>query len=274
MPRPATALPADAAGRPARVGLVLAAGGTVGIAWLFGALAALRRQTGWDPASADILAHHRLASLLGFLPRGHRSTGDIRGLSHEAVRDGWPSHTRLWVNACDYKTGRRITFGRPGALDAELKDAVAASCAVPGYYAPVRIGRRSYADGGLWSFTNADVLAGEGCDLVICLWPTSSRERGSVLDTAVCGLLRRSVGGRLAREAETLRAEGTSVVTLQPSAADLHAMGVTPMGISRSRHVVETAAASLAGRLAAGLDRLTPAVEPARRTARPLARAA
>jgi NTE family protein len=327
--------------RAPRVGLVLAAGGTVGVAWLVGTLTALRRETGWDPASADILSgtsagavvasvlaagvppasllelaedpraleaaaaratggaeprtrlqalpgslalgvtgllardsHRRLASLLGFLPRGLRSTSDIRGLTHDAVRGGWPSHTRLWVNACDYKTGRRTTFGRPGAPDAELGDAVAASCAVPGYYRPVSIDGRSYVDGGVWSFTNADVLAGEGCDVVVCLSPTSSRERGSLVDTAVAGLLRRSVGGRLQREAQALREEGAEVVVVEPSAADLGAMGLNPMGIDRSRRIVETAAESLARALPAGLERLGRAEREPARTAAPLARAA
>jgi NTE family protein len=315
-----------------RVGLVLAAGGTVGIAWLVGALAALRRRTGWDPAEADLLAgtsagavvaavlaagqdpaglldlaedsaaldeaiaaasadagrgggplpgslalgltgllttdpHRRVASLLGFLPRGRRPTDDVRGLTHEAVSDGWPADGRLWVHACDYRTGRRVTFGRPGAPAAELHDAVAASCAVPGYYRPVAIGERTYVDGGLWSFTNLDVLAGQGCDVVVCLSPTSSRERGSLVDTAVCGLLRRSVGARLGREADALRAEGAEVVVVEPSAEDLRAMGVNPMGIDRSRRIVETAAASVAARPLAGLERLRPAPAPPRQPA-------
>src|SRR3954468_18683755 len=43
------------AGAP-RVGLVLGAGGITGIAWLVGALEALREHTGWDPATADVIS--------------------------------------------------------------------------------------------------------------------------------------------------------------------------------------------------------------------------
>lgn len=47
------------AGRPTarrpRVALVLGAGGITGIAWLSGALTALREETGWDPATADLI---------------------------------------------------------------------------------------------------------------------------------------------------------------------------------------------------------------------------
>lgn len=306
MPRART-VPATAPAPP-RIGLVLGAGGTVGIAWLVGALQALRERTGWDPADADVISgtsagsvvaavlaarqdpvslldmaedpaaldraialatagrerrsrtlawpgslalgltglvsadpRHRVTSLTGFLPAGPRSTGDIRGLTHAAVRGGWPSHTELWLNTCDYASGQRVVLGRDGAPDADLADAVAASCAVPGYYQPVDIAGRTYVDGGLWSFTNADVLLGSGCDLVICLSPTSARGRGSALDTAVCGALRSVVGRRLRREAQRLRGEGADVAILEPSAADLNAMGVNPMGISRSRRIITTA---------------------------------
>jgi NTE family protein len=310
--------------RDRRVGLALGAGGTVGIAWLVGALAALREASGWDPAEAEVVAgtsagsvvaavlaagldpasllplaedrallasaiadaspaseaggrrvpawpgsvalgltgllagdhHRRLGSLLGFLPRGLRSTADIRGLTHAAVRGGWPAHVRLLVHACCYRSGRRVTFGDDGAPPAPLADAVAASCAVPAYYEPVRIGGRHYVDGGLWSFTNADALAGRGLDAVVVLSPASARERGPVLDALVCGPLRRSVGGRLRREASALRAEGTEVVTLEPSGRDLAAMGLNPMGISRSRRIVETARESAVAHLRAGGRRI------------------
>ena len=36
---------------------------------------------------------------------------------------------------------------------------VAASCAIPGFYVPPRIGGRAYVDGGLWSVSNLDILA-------------------------------------------------------------------------------------------------------------------
>ena len=65
-------------------------------------------------------------------------------------------------------------FGRPDAPAAEIGDAVAASCAIPGFYRPVTIGGRRYVDGGVWSTSNLDILRDEALDLVICLNPTSS----------------------------------------------------------------------------------------------------
>ncbi len=302
--------------RAPRVGLVLGGGGIGGIAWLTGALEALRAHTGWDPASAAVVSgtsagavvatvlaaglepssllryaeddhalrgairratagrervrggpawpgslalgltgllatdpRHRVASLVGFLPSGRRPTDDIRGLTHEAVRRGWPGRTELWLHACDYGTGERVTFGRAGAPEAALGDAVAASCAVPGLYEPVRVGRRRYVDGGLWSMTNADALVEAGCDVVVCLAPFASRAPGSLLTGALYGPLRGAGAVRLGREARRLREAGASVATVEAGAADVRAMGLNPMDRGRSRHVLETARRTVAERL-------------------------
>jgi NTE family protein len=195
-----------------------------------------------------------MASLAGFLPRGLRSGDEIRGLTHEAVQGGWPAHTNLRLHACDFRTGHRVTFGSPDAPPAPLADAVVASCAVPGYYRPVRIGGRDYVDGGLTSFSNADALLDQQCDVVLCLSPFSSRARGSLLDTTLFGPMRRVTAWRLAQEAAQVRASGSRVVVVEPAGAELQAMGLNVMDRGRSRLVLETAVASVGARLDALLD--------------------
>lgn len=69
--------------------------------------------------------------------------------------------------------GRRVVFGRSGAPPADVPSAAAASCAVPGYVRPVRIGGVEYVDGGVHSPTNADLLADLDLDLVVVSSPTS-----------------------------------------------------------------------------------------------------
>ena len=121
--------------------------------------------------------------------------------------------------ACDYATGRRVAFGRPGSPPAELADAVAASCAIPGFYHPVEIGGRRYVDGGMYSTSNLDILRDEGLDLVVCLNPTSSLHPIRVLDPREWGAfaMRSASGRRLGSEAKKLRAAGTPVVLVQPT---------------------------------------------------------
>src|SRR2546421_3946590 len=50
-----------------RVGLVLGAGGVLGGSWLIGALHAISAETGWDPATADVIVGTSAGSMIGSL---------------------------------------------------------------------------------------------------------------------------------------------------------------------------------------------------------------
>ena len=71
-------------------------------------------------------------------PPGVISTDSLKDIVRRAVPGRWVDHPNYWAVACDYSTGRRVPFGRADAPAAELADAVAASCAIPGFYRPVR----------------------------------------------------------------------------------------------------------------------------------------
>src|SRR4051812_2362187 len=180
------------------------------------------------PGSWKLIAHslsspmqHRATALLaGWLPRGFISTDPLKDTIRRVVPTGWADHPNLWIVACDYATGRRVAFGREDAPDAELADAVAASCATPGFYPPVTIGGRRYVDGGLWSTSNLDILRNERLDLVICLNPTSSLHPPLAWNPAerIAAGMRRVSGRRLRRGGQKLRAGGTAGGVIQPGA--------------------------------------------------------
>ena len=146
---------------------------------------------------------------------------------------------RVWIVACDYETGRRVPFGRRGAPRAEFADAVAASCAIPGFYMPVRIGGRDYVDGGIYSPSNLDLLRAEGLDLVICLNPTSTIDEIPVTSPLhrMAAAVRGASGRRLGREARRVRAGGARVLLVQPTREDVQTMGPNLMS-GRNRHQV------------------------------------
>jgi NTE family protein len=183
------------------------------------------------------------AVLGGWLPRGVISTEPLKDTVRRVVPHGWAEHPNLWVVASDYATGRRVAFGRGDAPPAELADAVAASCAIPGFYHPVTIGGRRYVDGGLWSTSNLDILRNAGLDLVICLNPTSSLHPPHAWNPAehVAAAMRRLSGRRLGSEAKKLRAAGTEVVLIQPTTADLASMGPNLMSTANRNPVIQTA---------------------------------
>ena len=205
------------------------------------ALTTLTRPADFPPA----------ARLSGWLPRGVISTEPLKDTIRRAVPSGWADHPSLWIAACDYETGDRVVFGRDDAPRTDLADAVAASCAIPGFYHPVAIAGRRYVDGGMWSASNLDLLRGCGLDLVICLNPTSSLDLASPrspLDR-IAGAFRSVSGRRLGREAREVRSEGTEVVLIQPVAEDLEAMGRNWMSGKRRHRVIETAMGTVAAQI-------------------------
>jgi NTE family protein len=83
-----------------------------------------------------------LAALSSVAPRGRATLDPIRRIVDAALAatDGgdWTPHPATWVVAMDYDSGKRVAFGSPGAPPARLPDAVAASCAIPGWFTPSR----------------------------------------------------------------------------------------------------------------------------------------
>ena len=185
------------------------------------------------------------------LPHGLISTEPLKDVVRRAVGEDTAFPPNLWVMACDLDAGRRVAFGREGSPPAEVPDAVAASCAIPGFYRPVRIGGRRYIDGGTWSLSNLDSVARLELDLVICMNPSSSREAAIAPGGAVARRLREQAGRRLGREARYLRKAGTEVVLVQPTAEDLRVMGVNPMSRRRRHDVLDLAVRTVGEQLAA-----------------------
>jgi len=93
--------------------------------------------------------------------------------------------------------------------------AVASSCALPGFHAPVTIDGHRYMDGGVRSATNGDLA--RGCKTALVLAPTVGP--GDALAKV-------SVK-RLERELEVLRASGCKVTSIVPDGASLSAFGGT-----------------------------------------------
>ena len=165
---------------------------------------------------------------------------------HQLVGDRWPD--RLWICAVRRTDGARVVFGRTGSPPSSLAPAVLASCAIPGYFAPIDIGGVEYVDGGVHSATNADVLRTERLDVALVVAPMSTRRpRRRSPD----GPLRWATHRRLDREARTLQSRGTMVVRFEPGPETLHAMGLRMMANDRSDRVVEAAVRETRAQVAA-----------------------
>jgi NTE family protein len=170
------------------------------------------------------------------IPKGRIDiTERARGLD-EHMGDRWPDGLRIC--AVRRTDGARVVFGRVGAPDARLAEAVLASCAIPGYFRPVTIAGTEYVDGGVHSVTNADVLRAEGLDLVIVVSSLSAAQGAAA---GADGLFRRTVHRRMEREIERLEIAGIPVISLEPESDCRRAMGLRAMAEDRSPRVIEAA---------------------------------
>jgi NTE family protein len=291
------------------LGLVLGAGGTVGLAWHAGVLRALERTAGITPDDADLIVGTSAGSVAGAYVRTGWSTEELyqvalgthpsldglsaeeldersRGILRPAFRDPFELYRRLvgsayvagrsfvrvptpwfkvpealqrafpggvfemaegrrrfaeelpkewpdrplWLCTVDIDSGRRVVLGKPGRSPlASLQAAVSASCAIPGVYSPVRVGRRLLVDGGLHSTTNLDLAATPGgCDLIIGAAPMAFDTGGS-LPSPLTQLVRRVPARMLIDEMETARRRGCEVLLIRPSAGELRIHGMNLM---------------------------------------------
>jgi NTE family protein len=160
---------------------------------------------------------------------------------------------RTWIVAVDFDTGRRVMFGRPGAPQVPLADAVVASCSIPGWYEPAVIDGRRYVDGGVRSSTSLRSLAQAGLDEVYVLAPMASLVPGRATRAAerLERRVRRLITRSLLREAAVLRARGTRVTVLTPGPEDLAAMGANVMDPRRRQPVLDISLRTSAATLAA-----------------------
>jgi NTE family protein len=168
------------------------------------------------------------------LPVGSRPV-DAGAARLAPLFDGWPGRP-LWITAVSLHDGRRVVFGRDA--EGSVAQAVAASCAIPGYFAPVAVAGERLVDGGVHSLVNLDLVAGEGLDLVVASAPLSThdwlaREWGHGWRVAA--------RVQLQREVRAVAATGTRALVVAPDAALRAVMGRDSMDPARRPPVARAA---------------------------------
>jgi NTE family protein len=182
------------------------------------------------------------AVLSAFLPEGRGRLDAVGGLIGALVPSGWAPHAGIRAVAMDYESGRRVAFGASGAPAADLREAVMASCAIPGWYQPVTIGGRRYVDGGACSATNVDLAAALGLDEVFVLAPMVSFafDHPTHWRAKAERRWRARVTRRCLREVAKVHAAGADVTVIGPGPDDLEAIGANLMAVERRHLVLET----------------------------------
>ena len=175
------------------------------------------------------------AAMVLLAPGSHDITEQLTALRQVEGTD-WPT-APLWICVVRRRDARRIVLGRPGTPPAPLHLAIAASCAVPGYFAPVTIGRHAYVDGGVHSSTNAAVLRRQGLGLVVVVAPMAGPSKG--LHRGLYDASRWHAARLLRRDVQALRRAGTEVVVFSPDQRVQRAMGDDLMSAANIEEIVQ-----------------------------------
>ena len=212
-----------------------------------------------------------VVALSGLLPTGRGTLDPVTAMvtTLRPRARAWPRRPQPWIVSTDYATGERVVFGwphgtpvrpagfraaRPGGTP-DLGRAVAASCAIPGWYRPVVVDGRAHIDGGTASNTSLDLLLdphrGARLERVVVLAPMAAIEPDRPRSPAlrVERAVRRAISRSLQSDAAALRAAGVEVTLLAPDADDLELIGVNMMDPRRRRDVLLTAERGAARRL-------------------------
>jgi len=178
----------------------------------------------------------RFDPLRALMTHLHDGTRDVEARLQFLGTD-WPA-SAFSCCAVRRSDGRRHVFGPTLGPSGGLAAAVAASCAVPGYFAPVDVDGVDYLDGGIASATNADVVPGD-VDLAIVLAPMASAtpQHGFSLDR----LIRERTAGKLRDELAHLSARGIEHVVFAPGPETIALLGPDFMSDTATAEIVVTA---------------------------------
>ena len=176
-----------------------------------------------------------MSALSMLLPEGHETLAPRLEFLDGMFDGTWPDDP-LVISAVRRRDWRRTLFSvdrQQGSLSSSL----AASCAVPGYFAGVHIGDERYVDGGVISATNADVLARCDLDLVIVVSPMTGSAPWPSMSHLVRRLCRRTLDGEL----RALGRHGIPTVVVEPGPDVTRHMSMDFMSEQASTEIVRHA---------------------------------
>lgn len=169
---------------------------------------------------ATIRSPRRFDPLRAYMIHMHDGSRDIRS-SMAFLGAAWPERP-FSCCAVQRSDGRRRVFGGQHIPRDGLASAVAASCAVPGYFAPVCVDGEAYLDGGVASTTNADVLP-DDIDIAIAFAPMASRAPQSRF--SLDRLVRERAANKLRDELARFEAKGIPTIVFAPGVQTLALIG-------------------------------------------------
>lgn len=191
------------------------------------------------------------AVLTALFPGGLFTMPEGRRRLAADLPEAWPSRAgrELWLVAYDIHGRQRVVLGRHGTPRISLVDAVMASSAIPGVYAPVPLDGMSLVDGGVSSTTHLNLATAAGCDRIICIAPMGFDPAAP--PSTIDQMVRRWANRALERELARAREKGVECEVHVPSRAQIRTQGLNfmrPGGLAKTAEVAfDDTIAQLAG---------------------------
>jgi len=183
----------------------------------------------------DVFPLNPLMSAAGLLGRSNHfiANDSLRAIldTHIPYERLEEARVPLHVVVTDLKTGRATIFASGPAVATLL-----ASCAIPGVFPPVTLGRRAYVDGGVANHTPVTVAIDLGATDIYVLpvgYPWLNREPTNALGMALHALAR-IVEQKL--EAEVAAHQDTANIHVMPV---LDIADVSPADFGRTRELID-----------------------------------
>lgn len=200
---------------------------------------------GWAAASGLLGRSNHLFSNSGLRSLLERHLPYQR-LEHSAV----PVH----VVTSELKSGRAVVLSNGPAVDSIL-----ASCAIPGVFPPVSVGRRELVDGGVANHTSIDAAVRLGARTIYVLpisYPWLYEEPTSALGMALQALAR-MVAQRLEAEVAANK-DAADIIVIPP----LSTMAVSPADFNHTAELIERGYECARKVVAPVADRKSPLIRP------------
>ena len=242
------------------------------------------------PWSIGRTARKMLDSVARLLPTGLFTTDRLaaylrRNMAKVGIPDDFVRHRArygkgLYLTSVDINRGQMVVFGHDEPYaGVKISDAVCASCALPGWYRPVRVKNPLYGlrgepehldlvDGGLVRTANVRLAVEKGADLVICYNPftrVSYLGAGRSLVghgpyTLASQLFRILLGARLDLAKELLFRDESidaDVVFIEPAEDDFDFFVMNPLDYWSKERAAEHGYRSIRAAIAANHERLS-----------------
>lgn len=130
------------------------------------------RRNNWTFTPIDILHILQEQFPAGLFSLGPMQDYLCRAFRQAGIGDRFEAlGPELYIPAYDLDRGQRAVFGAEGFRDMHLCQAITASCAIPYFFRPHKIGDSYYIDGSTGRLTHIDVAIERGAKLIVVVNP-------------------------------------------------------------------------------------------------------